>query len=121
MYPTALSIIIHISSFAAVKPELLTHLMNTTLPQGSSHMFVCAAVADPFPHFTFRFNGERLTPDNSSKFAVITNNTHGTLTLFNLQGTDEGTYNCSVSNRYGSVSTAAVLSVQGVFECVWID
>ena len=83
-------------------------------------MFVCAAVADPRPVFTFRFNGERIT-FNNSKYTLVTNSTHGTLTVFNLQGSDEGTYTCSASNRYGSVSTAAVLTVQGVFgfECVY--
>ena len=78
-------------------------------------MFVCAAVADPQPVFVFRFNGERIV-SNSSKHTMVTNSTHGTLTVFNLQGSDEGTYNCSISNRFGSVSTAAVLSVQGVFD-----
>ena len=102
---------------AAVPPELVTSLMNTTLPQGSSHMFVCAAVADPFPRFTFRFNGERVM-SNTSERILATNNTHGTLTLFNLQLSDVGMYNCSVSNRYGSVSTAAVISVQGACVCV---
>ena len=76
-------------------------------------MFVCAAVADPHPLFVFRFNGENIT-FNSSERTLVANSTHATLTLLNLQGTDEGTYTCSVSNRYGSVSTAAVLTVQGV-------
>ena len=75
-------------------------------------MFVCAAVADPQPVFVFRFNGERIT-SSSSKHTLFTNSTHGTLTVFNIQGSDEGTYSCSASNRYGSVSTAAVLSVEG--------
>ena len=78
-------------------------------------MFVCAAVANPQPVFVFRFNGERIM-SNSSKHTMVTNGTHGTLTVFNLQASDEGTYNCSISNRFGSVSTAAVLSVQGVFD-----
>ena len=77
-------------------------------------MFVCAAVADPRPVFTFRFNGERIT-SNNSKYSLVPSNNLGTLTVFNLQGSDEGTYNCSASNRYGSVSTAAILTVQGVF------
>ena len=77
-------------------------------------MFVCAAVSDPCFMFTFRFNGERIML-NSARYALATNSTHGTLTVFNLQGSDEGTYTCSASNRYGSVSTAAVLTVQGVF------
>ena len=77
-------------------------------------MFLCIAVADPRPRFTFRFNGDRIT-FNSSKYTLVTNSTHGTLTVLNLQGSDEGTYNCSVSNRYGSVSTSAILRVQGVF------
>ena len=107
----------YVPSYAAVVPEIVTTLVNTTLVQGSSHMFVCAAVADPRPVFTFRFNGERITTNNS-KYTLVTNSTHGTLTVFNLQGSDEGTYTCSASNRYGSVSTAAVLTVQGVFGLV---
>ena len=99
----------------AVLPELVTSLMNATRAQGSSHTFVCAAVSDPRPVFVFRFNGERITL-NSAKYALVTNSTHGTLTVLNLQGSDEGTYNCSASNRYGSVSTSALLIVQGVFE-----
>ena len=104
----------YMPSYAAVVPEIMTTLVNTTLAQGDSHMFVCAAVADPRPVFTFRFNGERITTNNS-KYTLVTSNTHGTLTVFNLQGSDEGTYTCSASNRYGSVSTSAVLTVQGVF------
>ena len=96
----------------AVEPELVSQLMNTTLPHGDSHTFVCAAVADPHPLFVFRFNGERIT-SNSSKYILVTGRTHGTLTVFNVQGGDGGTYSCSASNRYGSVSTAAVLTVEG--------
>ncbi len=99
----------------AVKPVILISLANTTRSRGNTHVFVCAAAADPQPVFVFRFNGERIT-SNSSKHTTITNSTHGTLTVFDLQGSDEGTYNCSISNRFGGVSTTAVLSVQGVFE-----
>ena len=77
-------------------------------------MFVCAAVADRQPVIVYRFNGERIT-SNSSKHTLVTNSTHGTLTVFNVQNSDEGTYSCSASNRQGSVSTSAVLTVQGVF------
>ena len=98
----------------AAQLEIVTFLVNTTLPQGSSHMFVCAAVADRQPVIVYRFNGERIT-SNSSKHTLVTNSTHGTLTVFNLQNSDEGTYSCSASNRQGSVSTSAVLTVQGAF------
>ena len=75
-------------------------------------MFVCAAAAEPHPKFVFRFNGHRIV-SNSSKYTLAANSTSGTLTVLNLQNSDEGTYTCSAYNRYGSVSTAAVLSVQG--------
>ena len=77
-------------------------------------MFVCAAVADPQPAFVFRFNGERIT-SNSSKHTLVTNSNHGTLTVINLQDSDEGAYSCSAANRYGGVSTVAVLTVEGGF------
>ena len=98
----------------AAQLEIVTPLVNTTLPQGSSHMFVCAVVADRQPVIVYRFNGERIT-SNSSKHTLVTNSTHGTLTVFNVQNSDEGTYSCSASNRQGSVSTSAVLTVQGAF------
>jgi len=81
-------------------------------------VLVCAAVADPRPVFAFRFNGDRIMM-NSSKYTLVTNNTHGTLTVVNVQGSDEGTYTCSASNRYGSVTTVGVLSVQGMFKCLY--
>ena len=77
-------------------------------------MFVCAAVAYPHPVFVFRFNGDKIV-FNSSKHTIVTSSTHGTLTVLNLQRSDEGIYTCSASNRYGSMSTAAALSVQGKF------
>ena len=89
-------------------------LMNATQHQGGSHTFVCAAVAYPPPVFVFSFNGARIV-SNSSKHTLVTNSTQGTLTVLNLQTSDEGTYTCSASNRYGNVSSAAVLSVQGTF------
>ena len=92
---------------------IFTPLVDTTLAQGSSHTFVCAAVAERQPVIVFRFNGERIT-SNSSKHTLVTNSTHGTLTVLNLQSSDEGIYSCSASNRFGSVSTSAVLTVQGV-------
>ena len=102
----------------------MCQLVNTTLSQGDFHTFVCEAVADPHPLIVFRFNGERIT-SNSSKHTVVTNRTHGFLTVINVLGSDEGTYSCSASNRFGSVSTAAVLTVEGGFEfeyaCMWSE
>ena len=104
----------------SVVPVILIPLANTTQSRENTHVFVCAAVADPQPVFVFRFNGERIM-SNSSKHTMVTNSTHGTLTVFDLQGSDEGIYNCSISNRFGSVSTAAVLSVQGVFDSLHLN
>ena len=103
---------------AVVGPEIVTPLMNASRVQGISHMFVCAAVAYPHPVFVFHFNGDRIV-SNSCKHTLVTNSTHGTLTVLNLQSSDEGIYTCSASNRYGSVSTAAALSVQGKFGCAY--
>ena len=103
---------------AAVQPEIVIPLMNATRPQGDSYVFVCAAAAEPRPKFVFHFNEHRIV-SNSSKHTLATNSTHGTLTVLNLQNSDEGTYTCSAYNRYGSVSTAAVLSVQGKLGSVY--
>ena len=99
-------------------PEIVTPLMNATRHQGGSHKFVCAAVAYPHPVLVFSFNGASIV-SNSSKHTLVTNSTHVSLTVLNLQTSDEGTYACFASNRYGSVSTAAILSVQGIY--VWCN
>ena len=100
--------------YTADGPEIVTLLINATRHQGDSHKFVCAAGAYPHPVFIFSFNGVRIV-SNNSKHTLVTNSTHGTLTVLNLKTSDEGTYTCFASNRYGNVSTAAVLSVQGMF------
>ena len=104
--------------YTAGGPEIVTPLVNATRHQGDSHKFVCAAVAYPHPVFVFSFNGVRIV-SNSSKHTLVTNSTHGTLAVHNLQTSDEGIYTCSASNRYGSVSSVAVLSVQGIY--VWYN
>ena len=107
-----------IQFYVALQPQIITSLLDVTLRQGESHTFVCAAVANPRAVFVFRFDGERIT-FNSSKHTLFTNSTHGTLTVLNLQGSDEGIYTCSAANRYGTVSTAAALEVQGVLGLVF--
>ena len=70
-------------------------------------MFVCAVVADRQPVIVYRFNGERIAC-NSSKHTLVTNSTHGTLTVFITQNSDEGTYSCSASKTMTELPPAMV-------------
>ena len=117
IYSICSSEAVRLHPYTAGGPEIVTPLMNATRHQGDSHKFVCAAVAYPHPVFVFSFNGARIV-SNNSKHTLVTNSTQGTLTVLNLQTSDEGTYTCSASNGYGSVSSVAVLSVQGMFGTV---
>ena len=117
IYPICSSEAVGLHPYTAGGPEIVTPLMNATRHQGDSNKFVCAAAAYPHPLFVFSLNGASIV-SNSSKHTLVINSTHGTLIVHNLQTSDEGTYTCFASNRYGNVSTAAVLSLQGMFGAV---
>ena len=92
------------------QPTISTHLENTTLVTGSNHTFVCAALGNPSPTFGWRFNGDRILQD-TPKYSNSTNRTHSLLTVYNLMANDNGNYTCQASNRYGTDSTSAELTV----------
>ena len=70
-------------------------------------------MADPSPVFVWRFRGERISTI-ANKYEIVSNNSVSTLTVVGVGGSDEGEYNCSVSNRFGPDSTSAIITILGI-------
>ena len=70
-------------------------------------------MADPSPVFVWRFRGERISTI-ANKYEIVSNNSVSTLTVVGVAGSDEGDYNCSVSNRFGPDSTSAFITILGI-------
>ena len=63
--------------------------------------------------FVWRFRGERISAI-ANKYEIVSNNSVSTLTVVGVGGSDEGDYNCSVSNRFGPDSTSAFITILGI-------
>ena len=85
--------------------------------EGQNLTLTCGAVAYPSPVFVWRFSGERISND-ANKYDIASNGTLSRLTVVGVTGSDEGEYNCSVSNRFGPDSTSAYVNIQGI--CAYI-
>ena len=70
-------------------------------------------MAEPSPVFVWRFRGERISTI-ANKYEIVSNNSVSTLTVVGVAGSDEGDYNCSVSNRFGPDSTSAFITILGI-------
>ena len=70
-------------------------------------------MAEPSPVFVWRFRGERISAI-ANKYEIVSNNSVSTLTVVGVGGSDEGDYNCSVSNRFGPDSTSAFITILGI-------
>ena len=81
--------------------------MNVITPK--SVTLQCAATGIPTPGFNWEFNNNIITIDNTKYILSST----GSLTVQVISINDQGTYKCIVSNIHSSVSTSAVISVQG--------
>ena len=82
-------------------PLLLTVLRDRTVAAGATVQFEVFRDGCPFPTVRWRFNG-RPIPDA----------TNAALTLASVSPADAGTYEVIASNRYGSVTNSARLTVR---------
>ena len=93
--------------------------------EGENHTLICPTLADPMFNivFTWRFNGEIISTEEP-KYKIVTNNSlqFSELTVIEVTGSDEGEYKCSVSNRFGSESTSASVTIRGMcILCLYIE
>ena len=106
-----------ICTVSAVPPHVLTPLSNLTISFIEHLRLECTVVADPAPVLVWRFGARRVVHDND-KYIISTNSSWSSLTVTKLGIPDGGMYMCSASNRYGTESTTAHVTIQGACACV---
>ena len=83
-------------------PAIIVQPVSQTLTQGATLNLSVTATGSPTLTYQWRFNG-----------TAIPGGTSAALSLFNVQESLEGNYQCIVSNPYGSAtSTVAVVTIQ---------
>ncbi|XP_022090462.1 basement membrane-specific heparan sulfate proteoglycan core protein-like isoform X3 [Acanthaster planci] len=70
-----------------------------TVTEGATVVLTCIALGNPVPIISWRFNWGPL-PD-PSKVVVVSENGRGTLTIYNVQESDQGAYTCEAMNSIG--------------------
>ena len=80
-------------------------LESQTVVAGSTVTFQCSAIGDPPPSITWSHNNEILSVGGKISF------TESQLIITNVQEENDGFYECSASNIFGSNITSAKLSV----------
>ena len=97
--------------FMIARQPIITKVLNSVvLMRGSNQTFVCTAIASPPLTYGWRFDGNRFE-QNVINHSILSNSTHSVLTLYNLQVNNEGMYSCLASNRYGTDSTSANITI----------
>ena len=110
----------YLKIFYSGEPVIVAPPMDEfTIDDGSSAVFECDALADPQHTISWTFtnvSGIVTAVNDSSKYSIVTNrNTtrFGELTVMNVVYEDRGVYTCTATNRIGSVTASANLTVHG--------
>uniref|UniRef100_UPI00358DE534 receptor-type tyrosine-protein phosphatase delta-like isoform X2 n=1 Tax=Myxine glutinosa TaxID=7769 RepID=UPI00358DE534 len=105
LYPTA-------SVFGEFPPEFTQLPEDQTGVSGGVASFVCIAKGDPRPHITWTKKGQKVS---SQRFEVI-QFSEGLGSVLRIQPlrtpSDDGIYQCTISNGLGEVSATSTLTVQ---------
>ena len=92
---------------------------NEVRDQTENVTFLCQAVGEPVSDISWYFNGVMINvSDNRSKYMIMSislniTTTENTLTVYNITSSDVGTYTCSSSNIFGSMTSSGILTVTG--------
>ena len=93
------------------EPEFILKLRDRSVVEGSSIRLACRAMGKPVPSFQWFKNDQ---PINSDGRYDITESVSGfTLVVKDCQLEDSANYKCTATNKAGSVSTAAKVTVTG--------
>lgn len=93
------------------EPEFILKLRDRSVVEGSSIRLACRAMGTPVPSFQWFKNDQ---PINSDGRYDITQSVSGfTLVVKDCQLEDSANYKCTATNKAGSVSTAAKVTVTG--------
>lgn len=92
-------------------PKILLKLHDLTVRCGDTAQLICALESENFSTVLWTHEGE--TIQMSERIKPSQNGSVLFLTISNVQLLDQGLYSCLVRNKFGEVTTAAVLTVEG--------
>ena len=76
--------------------------------------FICGATGKPIPTISWYFNNILLNATDHNITSTVDGVTvESSLTIFNAQSSDVGTYTCHADNVFGSDRSSGVLTVNG--------
>ncbi|XP_038076283.1 basement membrane-specific heparan sulfate proteoglycan core protein-like isoform X2 [Patiria miniata] len=85
---------------ACTSPQVVqSPISPVTVTVGATVVVTCIALGNPVPIISWRFNWGPL-PD-ASKAVATSENGRGTLTIYNVQESDQGAYTCEAMNSIG--------------------
>lgn len=92
-----------------VAPRITDSPVDVTVSVGDTVRLPCRAIGHPVPTVRWTKNGNALP--FSPKFTVAST---GSLTIVNIQESDQGLFRCTAVNAIQAVSAEARLTVQGM-------
>ena len=97
----------HYIFFAAVSPEILSDIVDSTDEGRDLATFTCQATGELVPTINWYFNDIMINVSDTSKYMILstpinTTTTENTLTVYNVTSSDVGTYTCNATNTLGS-------------------
>ena len=92
--------------------------MDQTHNQGDTASFTCQVTGKPVPTISWYFNGISVDEAITMKYTISvmslnTTTIRNTLRIMNVEFSDVGTYTCNATNVVSSVTSSAVLTVNG--------
>ena len=90
-------------------PEFITALRDTLTIEGNETQLTVSFSGRPAPEVRWFYDGKDIAPSNEITLASDTQN--ALLTIKSTRPEHSGRYSCCLSNRFGSVEVASVLSV----------
>lgn len=91
--------------------NLKSEIANLSVKANDMAQFTCKFDDSDLTEILWYHNGTKLI--NTDRVRLTQNDGEVTLTIWNVQPEDQGTYNCMVKNRQGEGRTSAQLTVEG--------
>lgn len=90
--------------------KLIEPLGNVTMKTGKDAYFECKILAEPTPSVKWTKNGRELS---GSRYDIIINKRMVALSIKNCEEDDQGRYECTITNEFGTVKSNALLTIEG--------